>query len=753
MTQSWEEREKNGLEKIARLHDALESHGYIGHDLEVYLVRLLFCFFADNMGIFFNTSFLSYIKNTEEDGSDLSEKILSLFEALNKSDKVQIEHIFSSSELERFRHINRGLFEKQLLKVNFNEEMRKILLECCYFDWSKISPAIFGALFQGVTDKEQRRKLGIHYTNKKNILKLINPLFMDDLWKEFEKVQDNIRLLDRLHDKISKLKFLDPACGCGNFLIITYCELKQLEIEILKTKLNNQLILDISHLFKVNVGQFYGIEYDDFACQITQLGMWIIDYQMNACAAEQFNIYCSVLPSVQNTTIIHGNALKIDWENIIPKQDLSFILGNPPFIGYNSQSVQQKNDIISIYRDRNNKQLKNSGRIDYVAGWYYKASEYMAGTQIRAAFVSTNSIVQGEQVAFVWKPLFDMFDMHIDFGYRTFAWNNNVGGNAQVHCVIIGFSCGNNTKVKIIFDDDKKIVAKNINPYLIDAPDVFVKSRKEPLHNTPKMVYGNKPVDGGFLLIEADEYEDFITKEPEAKKYIKKIYGSVEYINNIERYCLWLVDVPLSELEKMPLVMQRVEQVRQFRLSSLKKVTQKHANTPMLFQEIRQKNCDYMIIPQVSSERRKYIPFGFVSADIIANNAVQIIDNATIYHFGVLMSSTHQAWIRVVCGRLKSDYRYAHNLVYNNFPWPNPTSKQKVIIEKAAQSILDVRSLFPKSTLAKLYDPLTMPPALLKAHEKLDKAVYRAYNANWKSEAECVADLMQMYQELTNDGK
>lgn len=739
-------------EKMARLHDELKIYGYEGHSLEVYLVRILFCLFAEDTGIFPEDSFRNYIENSKEDGSDLSERISHLFEILNTPDEIRKKRSLLTSELLQFRYINGGLFSVSLPFADFSRRMRKTLIECCSFDWHKISPAIFGAMFQGVMNKEQRRELGAHYTSEENILKLINPLFMDDLWEEFERVKTDVKLLDLFHEKIGDLKFLDPACGCGNFLIITYRELRILELKILEMKMsNNQMVMDISPMLKVNVEQFYGIEYEDFPCQIAQVGMWLMDHQMNIRFAEQFGMYYIRLPLTQSATIVNGNALSIKWESIISKNELSFIFGNPPFVGYSLQSKKQKDDIQSTYVDKNGKTLKTAGKIDYVSGWYYKAADYMKETNIHTAYVSTNSIIQGEQVAAVWEPLYDMFHIHIDFGYRTFIWSNEAKGKAAVHCVIVGFSALEFNKEKFIIDEEgTRITVKNINAYLYDAPNTFVASRKSALCNAPQMVYGNKPTDGGNLFINADEYEDFIRQEPEAVKYIKKIYGATEYINSIDRYCLWLAGANPSELKKMPLVMDRIEKVKRFRLASKKKATQESATTPSLFQEIRQPNSEFIIVPCHSSEKRRYIPFGFVHNDIIVNNAVLIIPEAKIYHFGILISSVHMEWVRVVCGRIKSDYRYSKVIVYNNFPWPTPTDAQKMIIEEYAQDVLNKREVFSESSLADLYDPLTMPPELLKAHQNLDRAVMKAYGYSPEKSTEIsrVADLMQRYKRM-----
>ena len=741
-------------EKMAKLHDALKDHGYEGHDLEVYLVRLLFCLFADDTGIFPSDSFVNYIENSKEDGKDLSDRIGRLFEILNMSDEARKKRTLLSGDLLQFRYINGGLFASLLPSADFDAKMRRILLDCCNFNWNKISPAIFGAMFQGVMDKDQRRELGAHYTSEENILKLINPLFMDELWEEFDRIKSDSVKLDRFHDKISRLKFLDPACGCGNFLIITYRELRLLELEVLKMRINNvNMIIDISPMLKVNVEQFYGIEYEDFPCQIAQAGMWLMDHQMNLRAAEEFGTYYARLPLTQSATIIHGNALQLDWESIVSKYDLSYILGNPPFIGYYLQSEEQKADILSVYVDSDNSPIKNAGKIDYVAAWYYKAAKLMAGTNIRTAFVSTNSIVQGEQVSAVWKPLYDLFGIHIDFGYRTFIWNNEAKGKAAVHCVIVGFSCTSAPTSKIIYESTGKMIpAENINAYLLNAADIFIPNRSKPLCNVPEMQKGNIPVDGGSLIIEEDEISEFLRHEPNATKYIRPLLGATEFINNKKRYCLWLLGADPAELRKMPLIMERVERCRQFRLASPKAATRKYADHPSLFMEIRQPETTYILIPRHSSEKRRYIPFGFISSDTITTDANSTIADATLYHFGILISNVHMAWVRTVCGRIKSDYRYSNDIVYNNFPWPDPTIEQKRTIESAAQGVLDARSVFPESSLADLYDPLTMPAELLKAHQKLDRAVMSAYGFSIKdtTESKCVALLMERYRSLTD---
>jgi len=739
-------------EKMARLHDALNCHGYDGHDLEVYLVRLLFCLFADDTGIFPKDNFFHYIENSKPDGSDLSERIDRLFQILNMPEETRTKRTLLSDELKQFRYINGGLFDKNLPMAEFDAKMRQTLLDCANFDWNNISPAIFGAMFQGVMDNDRRRELGAHYTSEENILKLINPLFMDELWREFNRVKTDPAALNAFHDKIARLKFLDPACGCGNFLIITYRELRTLELEVLKMKINtNQLVTDISQMLKVGVEQFYGIECEDFPCQIAQAGMWLIDHQMNLRASEQFGQYFARLPLKQSATIIHGNALRIDWERVVRKGELSYILGNPPFVGASMMSAEQKAEAVAIFG-----KIKLSNSIDYVGAWYHKAAAYIQGTNIKCAFVSTNSITQGEQVAPLWGKMFEEYGVHIDFCYRTFKWANEAKGKAAVHCVIIGFSLYDNNK-KIIYDGEEKTVAKNINAYLVDAPSVLITSRSNPICDVPTMLLGNKPSDGGYLILTADEKDELLAKEPQASKLIKRYIGSVEFINNKERFCLWLKDVPFSDVKKCPSVLERIEKVKAFRLASTAKPTVEKAEIPHLFFFISQPNNDYLLIPSVSSENRKYIPIGYIDKQTISSNANSIIPNASLYHFGVLTSCVHMAWVRAVCGRLEMRYRYSGSIVYNNFPWADVTDEQKAEIEKLAQGVLDARLLYSNSTLADMYGENSMAfhPELVKAHQHLDRAVMKLYGFPIKdtTEAVCVALLMERYRELVGQGK
>ncbi len=741
--------------KMAKLHDKMAALGYEGHELRVYLVRLMFCLFAEDTGIFGKDSFYDYLQNCKEDGSDLGSRLADLFEVLDMSPAVRAKRPYLSDELKAFQYINGSLFREVLHKSYFDSEMRRLLIDCCGSNWEQIKPEIFGAMFQGVMDAKERRELGAHYTSEENILKVINPLFMDSLREEFERSKRSTKTLEAFQQKLSRLKFLDPACGCGNFLIVAYRELRLLELEVVKVLRDDfrQQVLDAADLCLVNVNQFYGIEYEEFPSEIARVGMWLCDHLMNRAAADMFGYYPPRLPLREAAHIVCGNALRIDWEEVVPKGELSYILGNPPFLGYSMQSKEQKEDMLFVYVDETGKPFKTAGKIDYVAAWYYKACQYMQGTQIKAAFVSTNSITQGDQVAFVWKPLYEMFDVSINFGYRTFKWSNEARGKAAVHCVIIGFDVTQTPNaLRFIFDEDgDKMFAKNINPYLLDVPTVFIESRKNPISAVPEIISGNRPADDGNLIIEAKEYEDFISQEPNAVKYIRRLMGAEEYINNKNRWCLWLVDVNPSELKKMPYVMERVNKVKDFRLKSTKVATQKYADYPTLFQEIRQPTTNYLLIPRHSSEKREYIPIGFVTPDIITTDATIILPDATLYHFGVLTSNIHMAWVRAVCGRLEMRYRYSKDIVYNNFPFPNPTEAQKADIEKYAQGVLDARGLYPDSSLADLYDPLTMPPELRKAHDKLDRAVEKAYGRRFEGEAEIVAFLMEKYKEMTKE--
>ncbi|HRN86923.1 MAG TPA: class I SAM-dependent DNA methyltransferase, partial [Candidatus Dojkabacteria bacterium] len=737
-------------EKMGRLHDLLKSIGYDGHNLELYLVRLLFCLFADDTGIFEKGLFLDFITlKTKPDGSDLAIHISQLFEVLNTPEDKRLKALDES--VAAFPYINGKLFEESLPIAAFDSKMRGLLLDCCSLDWGRISPAIFGSLFQSVMDEKARRNLGAHYTSEKNIFKLIKPLFLDELTAEFESCGSDKNKLRKFHKKISELKFLDPACGCGNFLIITYRELRLLELNVVKKLLHNQQVTSVNDYFLIDVDKFYGIEYEEFPCQIAQVAMWLIDHQMNMLVSNEFGQYFIRLPLKKSANIVHGDALEINWEDLVSKNELSYIIGNPPFIGSKFMKQGQRDQIVNQFDN-----AKGSGVLDYVTGWYIKAAKYIQNTKIKAAFVSTNSIVQGEQTSILWGQMLYKYNIKIHFAHQTFSWSNEAKGNAGVHVIIIGFA-NFDTNIKSIFEyenikgEPHEVRAKNINPYLVDAKDIFISKRTKPLCNVPTMQKGSQPTDNGNFLFTSDEKVEFIRQEPKSKIYFKRIIGSEEFINNKERWCLWLKDIAPNDLKKLPNVYERVENVRSFRLKSNKAATRKKAETPTLFDEIRQPESVYLAVPEVSSERRKYIPIGFMAKEVIASNKIQMVGNATLYHFGVLTSILHMTWTKNVCGRLESRYQYSASIVYNNFPWPeNPSDKQVKAIETAAQKVLDTRLQFPNSSLADLYNPLTMPPALVKAHSELDRAVDQAYRSQaFTSETKRMEFLFELYEKYT----
>jgi len=744
------------VQRMARLHDQLKQIGYTGHDLEVYLVRLLFCLFAEDTGIFERTQFTEFVeRGTREDGSNLASQLAQLFDILNTPESARLKNL--DETLMRFPYVNGRLFEERLPFASFDSGMRNTLLYCCAIDWSGISPAIFGSLFQNIMDEtpNARRNLGAHYTTETNILKLIGPLFLDELQAEFEKIKRNTRQLHAFHTRLARLKFLDPACGCGNFLVIAYRELRLLELKVLQALYGGgQQVLDVDSIIQVNVDQFYGIEIEEFPAQIAQVALWLTDHQMNAQVSQEFGQYFVRLPLSKAAHIVHDNALRLDWNAILPAAECSYVMGNPPFIGAKFLHTEQRNDINAIFHD-----TRNAGLLDYVTCWYRKATDYMIDNLLlRSAFVSTNSITQGEQVGVLWPDLFRR-GVHIHFAHRTFQWTSEAKGKAAVHCVIIGFGLQDATNKFIYEYENTKgkphaIPAKNINPYLVDAPDIMLKNREKPLCDVPEIGIGNKPIDGGNYLFTHEQKINFITHEPQAERWFRRWVGAVEFLNGYERWCLWLGECSPNELRQMPLAMKRVEAVRQFRLASKSKPTQKLALTPTRFHVENIPDSPYLVIPEVSSERRIFVPIGFIQPDTLSSNLVKIIPNATLYHFGILTSTMHNAWMRTVCGRLKSDYRYSVGIVYNNFPWPEPADKQQKAIETAAQAVLDARTKFPDSTLADLYDPVTMPPELVAAHNKLDKAVDAAYGKkSFASEAERVAFLFARYQQLVNHPK
>ncbi len=758
-------------DRIGKVYDALLAL-YPGEpteeeyrSLNLFCVRLVFCYYAEDAELFGKYQFRDYVASFNP--KHLRNGLKDLFRILDTKEEERDRT--EEPELLAFPYVNGGLFaDHNIIIPQIDEKTQVLLTEASDFNWAEISPTIFGAVFESTLNQETRRKGGMHYTSIENIHKVIDPLFLDDIKNEYrticESKQPNVKrqkLID-FQAKLCKLRFLDPACGSGNFLTETYLSIRRIENEIIKniieldkTVQDNQIALgDIgsdNSIIKVNLSQFYGIEINDFAVAVSKAALWIAESQMlkETEAIVYHNI--NFLPLKSYVNIIEGNALQVDWENVIASSDCSYIMGNPPFVGYSLQSEEQKADMLSIYVDENGKPYKTAGKIDCVSAWYYKASQFMQGTSIRTAFVSTNSITQGEQVAGAWKPLFDRFGIHIDFAYRTFRWDSEASLKAHVHCVIVGFSIAENNKTRCIFDDELTKEVRNINPYLVDAPNIFIESRSTPICVVPQMTTGNRPADGGHLIIEKEDYDDFIKREPNAVKYIKRFKGSTEYINNIDRYCLWLVGVSPAELRKMPEVMKRIELCKQDRLNSPDQGRQKLADTPMLFRETHNPE-QYIIMPKVSSERREYIPCGLMNGDVIPSDLVFIIPDVSIYLFGILTSSVHMAWMRAVAGRLKSDYRYSKDIVYNNFPWPTPSDDMKVIIEKTAQAILDARALYPDSSLADLYDPLIMPFELRKAHEANDKAVMKAYGFSPNmEESEIVAELMKMYKKMIDD--
>ena len=754
-------------ERMGKLHDALRASGYEGHPLEVLLVRVLFCLFADDTGIFQPAqAFRAFVEErTAADASDLGPRLAQLFQVLNTPEARRSQAL--DEQLAQFPYINGKLFEEPLPMADFTAAMRDALLNACALDWSAISPAIFGSLFQSIMDAKARRNLGAHYTSEENILKLIQPLFLDDLHAEFNKVKGNRNKLFEFHKKLRQLTFFDPACGCGNFLVISYRELRALELQVLRASHQlsgdaGQKSVDVHSLIGVDVDQFYGIEIEEFPAQIAQVALWLMDHQMNLRVSEEFGLYFARIPLKTSPHIVHGNALRLDWNDVLPAVRCSYVLGNPPFVGAKYMDDAQRDDVRAVFAG-----IDNAGLLDFVAAWYVKAAAYLKSAPppsqplaTRCAFVSTNSIIQGEQVGVLWGWLLAQ-GMHIQFAHRTFSWSNEARGKAAVHCVIVGFGLDNPAhKVIYEYEDIKgephALVAKNISPYLVDAPDVVLPRRSRPICPAPDIGIGNKPIDGGHYLFTTQERDAFIAKEPASAAWFRRWLGADEFLNGYERWCLWLGDCPPAELRAMPEALKRVQAVKAFRLASKSAPTQKLADMPTRFHVENMPGRPYLVLPEVSSERRLFIPFGFEQPDTLCSNLVKVAADATLFHFGVLSSTMHNAWVRATCGRLKSDFRYSKDIVYNNFPWPDaPADAQRHAIETAAQAVLDARAQFPGSSLADLYDPLTMPPALLKAHHKLDAAVDKAYEASggrksYASDAERVTFLFARYQQLTS---
>lgn len=736
-------------ELMGKLHDILKETGYTGRKLEVYLVRLLFLLFAEDTSIFEKNQFQEYIEQrTQEDGSDLGSKLTELFQVLNTPLKQRWTNL--DEDLISFPYVNGKLFEETLPIPSFNKKMREMLLNCCYLDWSKISPAIFGSMFQSVMNPQERRNLGAHYTSEANILKLIKPLFLDSLWQEFEEVK-NLKQLEDFYNKLASLCFLDPACGCGNFLVITYRELRLLELAILKELHKNEesLSLSIDFITKINLDQFYGIELEEFPAQIAQVAMWLVDHQANMLLSQELGRYFVRLPLDKSATIINKDALEENWEEIISKNKLSYIIGNPPFIGKQFQNEKQKKDMKKIFN-----KVKGAGVLDYVTAWYLKAAKYIQGTQIKVAFVSTNSIVQGEQVGILWQELFTNYGIKIHFAHQTFNWSNEAKSNATVSVIIIGFANFDIPNKKIfkyenIQGEAHEIKVKNINPYLVEGNDIVIEKRRTPLCNVPDISFGSMPNDGGNLILSEKNFLEIIEKEPILSNFIRQYMGGDEFLKNIKRYCFWLVDLQPNILKTSKILQERISLVKKIRLESNRETTKNLAKYPTIFAEIRQPKKKYILVPLNTSSTREYLPIGINSEKIIASNLVSIIESESKFIFGVLSSLMHMSWMRYTCGRLGNGYRYSNSIVYNNYPWPkNPTERHIKTIKEKAQKVLDVRAQFPDSSLADLYNPLTMPPALVKAHQELDRAVDLAYRPQpFVSEANRMEFLFGLYEE------
>lgn len=759
-------------EIVAELYNGLRKQ-YINpdstntlHAINQLIVRLVFCLYAEDSGLFgHKLAFHDYLARFSP--RDFRRALIDLFEVLDTNYSDRDPYI--DEDLNKFPYVNGGMFSEKNVEIpNFTEDLRGLILEhaSSNFDWSAISPTIFGAVFESTLNPETRRSGGMHYTSIENIHKVIDPLFLDDLKDELNEIRQykQSKILEQkakdFQTKLSNLIFFDPACGSGNFLTETYISIRQLENEAIKLYMGDTVKLDVENLelVKVKLNQFYGIEINDFAVSVAKTALWIAESQMLEETKEIIFANIDFLPLKSYTHIIHGNALELDWESVVPKTKLNYIIGNPPFVGHSIQTQDQKRHIRSIYVDNNGKEYNLSGKIDYVAGWYFKSSQLIYGTFAKVAFVSTNSICQGEQVIGVWKPLYDRYNVSIDFAYQTFKWNSEAKDKAAVHCIIVGFSSNNSSKVKKLFTKDEQFdLVENISPYLTSGKTIFVSTQRTPLADVSPMYFGSKPTDGGYFFLNPDEKRNLIKKEPQSAKYIHKVLGANEYINNIERYCLWLVNITPEELKKSPMVYDRVKKVREFRLKSKAESTRKFADRPTEFKQNAQPNSPYLIVPRVSSENRRYVPIGYIQPDVIATDATQIIPNASLYEFGIITSNVHMAWMRAVAGKLKSDYRYSSTIVYNTFPWCDVTEGKKKDIEATAQKILDIREKYSSSSLASLYDELTMPFDLRKAHQENDRAVMIAYGMTkiidgkrtWLTESETVSKLFEMYEELT----
>ena len=748
-------------ELVGKLYDAILKQYKNPDDphtlksLNMLCVRLVFCLYAEDANIFGqHEMFGRYLSGFQ--AKDVRKGLIELFQVLDT--KPEDRDPYMDDDLAAFPYVNGGLFADENIEIpRFTDEIVDLLIHHASegFDWSEISPTIFGAVFESTLNPETRRSGGMHYTSIENIHKVIDPLFLDELKAELSEIaqikvqKTRNQKLEMFREKLSALVFLDPACGSGNFLTETYLSLRKLENESIALQYQGQILMgEAINPIRIGISQFYGIEINDFAVTVARTALWIAESQMLHATEELINQNIEFLPLKSYPNITEGNALRINWEEVVPKEKLTYIMGNPPFVGARLMNAVQKNDVLAIFDG-----IKNNGNLDYVSCWYKKATDMMTHTTIKTALVSTNSITQGEQVAILWKTLFEQ-GVHIDFAYKTFIWDSEASLKAHVHCVIVGFSKALNKSPKRLFDNGKMKIVQNINGYLVEADDIVITSRSNPVSNVPKIGMGNQPIDDGNYLFTEEEMQAFIKIEPKSEKYFKKWLGSKEFINGYHRYCLWLGDCSPKELRSMPECLKRVESVRQFRLSSNRASTVKTAERPTRFQTENMPNSTYILIPKVSSERRRYVPMGFLTPDTLCSDLVFIIPNAGLYHFGVLTSNVHMAWVRAVCGRLENRYRYSKDIVYNNFPWCNPTPEQKAKIEQTAQAILDARAKYPDSSLADLYDETTMPPELRKAHQANDKAVMQAYGFSIKmTESECVAELMKMYQNMTENNR
>lgn len=737
------------------LHDSLEAGGYSGHELERMLVRVLFCLFAEDTGIFERDAFRLFLENhTKPDGSDLGPQIAQFFEALNTPREQRQANLLE--ELATLPYVNGELFAESLRFAAFNRDMRNRLIGCTRFDWSRISPAVFGALFQSVMEPKQRRHIGAHYTSERDILKVIGPLFLDSLHDEFRRAGSDRRKLRALRDRMAAMRLLDPACGCGNFLVVSYRELRKLELEILKCSNGNghetQKMLDAEALSRIDVDQMYGIEIEEWPARIAEVAMWLMDHQMNLLLSEAFGTYYVRLPLRKSPHIHHGNALRVDWNEVLPASQCTHVLGNPPFVGAKYQDKTQRKELADTAP-----RVKNAGLLDYVAAWYFKAADYIRGTSIPAAFVSTNSITQGEQVGVLWGYLFQKHEISIYFAHRTFAWDSEARGKAHVHVVIIGFG-HEPPRGRRLFEYDSikgeptERVVSNISPYLVEGPNDCITNRSSPLCDVPLMTSGNKPLDDGNYLFTPEEKAAFLAVEPNARRLFKRWVGGKEFVQGIERWCLYVSDRSPAELRGLRHVMARIKKVKAFRERSNSIPTKKLADTPTQFHTKFVSTKKYLAMPQVSSERRRYIPIAFLGKSYLCGDKLRLLPHASSFHFGVICSAMHMAWVRHVSGRLKSDYQYSIKLVYNNFPWPEKaTEAKRQAVERAAQRVLDVREGYGEASLADLYDPLTMPGDLAKAHAALDRAVDRCYRSQpFANERQRVEYLFRQYERLVS---